>query len=138
MAADGPTQDSCQNHPLHLLLAEDEPELATVVSEYFSDAGYSVTKASDGIEAIEALSTTLFDLLLTDICMPRLDGVKLVQHVRKLYPDMPIVVLSGYMTEDHRNALGRLGLPDRAVLEKPSSLVLLEKAIRGALVSDPK
>jgi CheY-like chemotaxis protein len=117
----------------HLLLAEDEPEVAIVIAEYFMEVGYHVTRAADGMEALEVLPTAAFDLLLTDIRMPRLNGVRLVQHVRQSCPDMPIIVLSGHMSEDDRTELGHLGVPDHAVLEKPSSLFLLERTVRTAL-----
>jgi CheY-like chemotaxis protein len=138
MAVEERAQAVCRTCPRHLLLAEDEPGIAVVLSEYFMDAGYRVTSTADGMEALEVLPTASFDLLLTDIRMPRLDGVTLLQHVRQSRPDMPIVVLSGYMTDEDRKALGHLGVPDYAVLEKPSSLSLLEKTVRNALVGLPE
>jgi CheY-like chemotaxis protein len=121
----------------HLLMAEDEPDLAAVMEDYLKEAGYRVTKAADGMEALEVLPTASFDLLLTDIRMPRLDGVKLVRRVRQTHPSMPIVVFSGYMTEEDRRSLGRLGVPDDAVLEKPSPFLTLEETIRTALAAGP-
>lgn len=116
-----------------LLLAEDEAALAVVLQEYLTEAGYDVTKAADGLEALEVLPTASFDLLLTDIRMPRLDGVGLVQLVRQTQPFMPVVVLSGYMMEADREALRSLGVPDDAVLEKPCPFATLEGTIRTAL-----
>lgn len=117
----------------HLLVAEDEGSVAELLEEYFTAAGYRVTRAGDGQEALEVLPTASFDLLLTDIRMPRMDGVKLVRHVRQAHPNMPIVVLSGYMTEENREALTDLGVPDEAVLEKPSPFQVLEDAIRAVM-----
>lgn len=116
-------------------MAEDEPGLAAVMEDYLTEAGYRVTKAADGIDALEVLPTASFDLLLTDIRMPRLDGVKLVLRVGQTHPSMPIVVFSGYMTEEDRRSLDRLGVPDDAVLEKPSPFFTLEETIRNALAS---
>ncbi|MFC7739290.1 response regulator [Roseomonas sp. GCM10028921] len=117
----------------HILVAEDEAALGDVLEEYFTSAGYQVTRAGDGLEAMKALPTAWFDVLLTDIRMPRVDGVGLIRHVRRTHPDMPIVVLSGYMTAENREALTVLGVPDEAVLEKPSPFHVLEDAIRAAM-----
>lgn len=123
--------------PAHLLIAEDEVAVAEVLEDYLTTAGYRITRAADGLEALNALPTDSFDLLLTDIRMPRMDGVTLVRHVRQTHPGMPIVVLSGYMNGRDRKALNDLGVPDEAVLAKPSGLPVLEKVIRAGLLVRP-
>lgn len=117
----------------HILVAEDEAAVGDLLEEYLTSAGYRVTRAGDGLEAVQALPTAFFDVLLTDIRMPRMDGVGLIRHVRRTHPDMPIVVLSGYMTAESREALAALGVPDEAVLEKPSPFDVLEDAIQAAM-----
>ena len=122
------------DHPApHVLVAEDEPNVATLIEECLTDEGYRVTLAGDGVEAVEALPRGDFDLLLTDVRMPRLDGVGLIRHVRAARPAMPIVVLSGYMTPEARTELRRLGVPNERVLEKPLPFPELHGAIRRAL-----
>jgi CheY-like chemotaxis protein len=97
MAVNVHAQGVGRSYRLHLLLAEDEPEVVILISGYFVDAGFCVTKAADGMEALDVLPTIAFDLLLTDIRMPRVDDVKLVQYVRQSHPNRLVVVLSGYM-----------------------------------------
>lgn len=117
----------------HLLLAEDEAVLASLLEEYLTPAGFEVTVAADGMQALELLPGASFDLLLTDVRMPRMDGVRLVQQVRQTHPRMPVIVFSGYMTDDARATLGRLGVPHGAFLEKPTPFHILEDTIRAAL-----
>ena len=117
----------------HVLLAEDEVAVAAIIQDFLIDAGYQVTRAADGIEALDVLSRGAFDLLLTDIRMPRLDGVGLIEQMRRAYPHMPVVVLSGYMTPAAQQALSLLGVPLGAVLDKPCALLILMEAIQTAL-----
>ena len=117
----------------HLLVAEDEPGVATLIEECLTDEGYRVTLATDGVEAVEALPRGDYDLLLTDVRMPRLDGVGLVRHVRVARPGLPIVVLSGYIPPDARTELHHLGVPNERVLQKPLPFPELHDAIRRAL-----
>lgn len=117
----------------HLLVAEDEPGVAALIEECLTDEGYRVTLTRDGAEAVAALPGADYDLLLTDMRMPRLDGVGLVRHVRGARPGMPIVVLSGYMSGEAREELRRLGVPNERVLEKPLPFPELHEAIRTAL-----
>jgi CheY-like chemotaxis protein len=59
--------------------------------------GYSVTRASDGLEALEAIEQNGIDLMFSDIVMPgKLDGIDLARQVRRLRPDLPILLTTGY------------------------------------------
>jgi CheY-like chemotaxis protein len=73
------------------------------------------------------------DIVLTDIRMPRLDGVGLVRHLREKHPKLPVVVFSGQMSERDRSALLELGVPARAILEKPQAFSALHLALQRAL-----
>ncbi|TPG40684.1 response regulator [Roseomonas nepalensis] len=119
----------------HILFAEDDDAVAMVVKDLLTDNGYLVTRAMHGREALSMLSGTSFDLLLTDIRMPYLDGVGLIEEVRQTGSAMPVVVLSGYMTPVARSALDNLGVRPDAVLEKPCGLPALQKAIQNGLRS---
>ncbi|WP_424140057.1 response regulator [Roseomonas chloroacetimidivorans] len=114
-------------------MAEDEEPIAMVIEEALSDAGFRVTCAPDGLAALETWSQGRFDILLTDVRMPNLDGVGLVRRIRASQPDLPIVVLSGYMTERDRKELLQLGVPTDAILEKPVTFHRLASVLRRAL-----
>jgi two-component system, cell cycle sensor histidine kinase and response regulator CckA len=79
-----------------LLVAEDEPRLRLLLATILR-TDYEITFVEDGVEALTALeSENSFDLLITDIKMPNMDGMELIRHVKQRYPHLPIVVVSAY------------------------------------------
>jgi CheY-like chemotaxis protein len=119
----------------HVLVAEDEVPIAMMIQEALDEAGFRVTCAPDGLIALEESFRTRFDILLTDVRMPNLDGVGLVRQLRASRPDLPIVVLSGYMTNRDRQELLQLGVPADSILEKPVTLGTLNSVLRRALTA---
>jgi CheY-like chemotaxis protein len=79
-----------------VLVAEDELLVRMVVVEVLRDAGFEVLEAGDGVEAIEILSCSAVDLLMTDIQMPRMNGYQLVEAVLSRWPGMKILLVTGY------------------------------------------
>lgn len=79
-----------------ILLAEDTLSTATLEKNILESVGYSVVIARDGAEALDRASHERFDLVITDILMPRLDGFGLIEHLRKdkIYKDIPIIVVT--------------------------------------------
>jgi len=78
-----------------ILVAEDEVITQELLRELLAHAGYEVTTAMDGADALFQLSRASFDLVLADIWMPLLDGVKLLQVVRDKRADIPVIILTG-------------------------------------------
>ena len=83
--------------PTHVLLAEDESLLAMDVEELLTEAGYRVTVASNGLEALDAYAADPADILVTDIRMPGLDGLGLTAQLREKQPALPVVIMTGHM-----------------------------------------
>lgn len=83
--------------PIHVLLAEDEALVAMAVEDLLTDAGYRVTVARNGLEALDAFSRDPADLLVTDVRMPGLDGLGLTERLREMRPSLPVVVMTGHM-----------------------------------------
>lgn len=79
----------------HILLVEDSPEVSLSVSEILANAGHTVEEASSGKEAIKALRAGAFDLIVSDIWMPEMDGIALLKEMRGAGNDIPVVVISG-------------------------------------------
>jgi DNA-binding response OmpR family regulator len=77
-----------------ILLAEDDHNLGTLLSEYLKAKNYETTLATDGIEAWEIFSNGEFDLCLLDIMMPRIDGITLAKRIRESDNDMPVIFLT--------------------------------------------
>ena len=80
--------------PPTILVVDDEPAIRDLVSVLLEDEGYTVRTASDGLAAVEAVARESPDLVITDLYMPRLDGLGLIARLRLTWPRLPIVVLS--------------------------------------------
>lgn len=79
---------------IKILLAEDDGELCSLVKAYLNASGYEVTACRDGQEALERFLGEKFDMLITDIMMPRKDGFSLARDVRELNKDVPIIFMT--------------------------------------------
>jgi DNA-binding NtrC family response regulator len=77
-----------------LLVVDDEPHIPRLVGALLGD-GYQIVEAANGLEALARLEETPFDVILTDMAMPEMDGVELIRRARRRDPDTPIVVLTG-------------------------------------------
>jgi two-component system cell cycle response regulator CpdR len=83
----------------HILVAEDERAVREFVRRALVHHGHEVTLVEDGLAALDALGSNDFDLLLTDIVMPGLDGIALALKVASAKSDMKILMMSGYAAE---------------------------------------
>jgi CheY-like chemotaxis protein len=78
-----------------VLLVDDEPLARKLISRYLVAAGYVVRMAEDGLDAIGKLRTGLPDLIISDLKMPRMSGIELLGVVRKRFPQIPVIAISG-------------------------------------------
>jgi CheY-like chemotaxis protein len=113
--------------PKRLLVVDDEPLLIRIMEHLFSRSGYAVTTALNGQEALDRLGEQRFDLVLSDVMMPVMDGIAFVTALQKTPDPPPVVFLTGYgeHTDAELRALGA-----REVLGKPASPDALLAAIR--------
>ena len=79
----------------HILLVEDSPEVSMSVREILESAGHSIEDASSGKGAIKLLSSGKFDIIVSDIWMPEMDGIALLKEIRGSGNEIPVVVISG-------------------------------------------
>ncbi len=104
----------------HVLLVEDEDPVRMVAERALTRAGYTVTTARDGEEGLEKVQQAgPFDLVVTDVVMPGLDGPAMAREVRKIAPDLPVLFMSGYAEEQLRK---EIGLENAHFLAKPFSV----------------
>jgi CheY-like chemotaxis protein len=82
-----------------ILLAEDDPGLSRSMDTWLTLEGFQVVTVFNGEEALNKLTSQRYDLLITDIAMPRLNGVELITHIRQINPAMPILVVSGNLND---------------------------------------
>lgn len=116
-----------------ILVADDEPSVRQFVERALNYAGYAVTAVPDGNAALEALTKRKYDLLLTDIVMPDLDGIALALKVAKDYPGTKILMMSGYANQ--RQRAHNLDFLAHEVISKPFTLEEITKRISGALAA---
>lgn len=114
-----------------ILLAEDDAAVRSFVDRALQHRGHSVTAVADGTEALQALGRARFDLLVTDIVMPGLDGIGLALKVGRDHPELPVLLMTGYSAEKQR-AYDLEELICR-VLVKPFSLREVCEAVDEAL-----
>jgi CheY-like chemotaxis protein len=115
-----------------LLIAEDEQPVRELLARALSQEGHDVEVAPDGAAALEQLSAAApFDLLLTDIRMPIMDGIALALAAARDHPDLAIVLMTGFAGERER-AQGLDALVHDVVL-KPFSLADMKQRLKGAL-----
>ncbi|MCP8938713.1 response regulator [Alsobacter sp. SYSU M60028] len=116
-----------------ILIAEDEEVLRGFVSRGLQLDGHRVDAARDGAEALDMLTEpgASYDLLLTDIRMPMMDGIELALAASRERPDMPILLMTGYA--DQRERARNLEALIRDVLAKPFTLSELRDAVRATL-----
>jgi len=78
-----------------VLIVEDEPALRSVVEQCMVRCGHDVVTATDGFDALKKLSLGRIDLVVTDLVMPEMDGVKLIGFIRDRYPKVKMIAMSG-------------------------------------------
>lgn len=115
----------------HILLVEDDLNLSTVLADYLQSKEYQVTTATNGQEAWELLSHKHFDILLTDISMPKKNGWQLMKSVRESGMLIPIIVLSAKTDREDIIRGYQLGCDD--YLTKPFSMDILICKIEAIL-----
>ncbi len=113
-----------------IMVVEDEPNLAEVVSLYLRRAGYQVQVIPDGEQALRALEQQLPDLLILDIMLPGIDGLSITRWLRD-HSDTPIIMLTARRTEADRIAGLEMGADDYVV--KPFSPQELVSRVRAVL-----
>jgi CheY-like chemotaxis protein len=119
-----------------VLVAEDEALAASALEDCLLDLGFDVTLVSNGVDALAAANDTKFDVLLTDLRMPGLDGGGLIRQLRATRPMLPVVVMTGQASPDWRSELTREGEGPTVLLTKPVSLRAIVQALHDAASGD--
>ena len=115
-----------------LLIVDDEVEITEMLCRHFRLTGYSVLGAKNGLEALSIMSEKYVDVLISDIIMPKMNGVDLLREVRKQYPMVRVIMITGYVTLENALACMRLGA-ETCVFKPFNSLTELETAVGNAI-----
>jgi two-component system response regulator PilR (NtrC family) len=114
-----------------ILVVDDEQSLRDVLSIMLKRAGYAVTSAMDGEEAIEFLNKEIFDLVITDLRMPKLDGMEVLKAVKSASPETVVLIITAFATADSAVEAMKQGAYD--YLTKPFQVDEVQLIIRNAL-----
>lgn len=121
---------------MRILVVEDERDLNSLIKKRLKDEGYSVDSCYDGKEALDYLDSADYDLLISDIMMPKLDGLSLVSKIRAKKDNIPIIFLSAKDTIDDRVEGLDVGADDYLI--KPFAFEELLARIRVLFRKDQK
>ena len=113
------------------MLVEDEDMVRAVAERALVRAGYTVTAASDGEEGLELVQLgRQFDMVVTDVVMPSMDGPAMAREIRKLVPGLPVLFMSGYAEEQLRD---QIDIEDAHFLPKPFSVQQISDKVGAVL-----
>lgn len=110
-----------------ILIVDDEPNIRKILQASFERANYSATVAESGEAALLALENVKYDLVLTDVFMPGMTGLELLEAVRKRWPSLPVVILTAFGTIPQAVDAVRAGAAD--YVTKPFDLEQLKKTV---------
>jgi DNA-binding NtrC family response regulator len=115
-----------------ILVVDDEPDLVLVLSNFLSKEGFKVYTAHTGEQAIEKVKNNPIDLVLLDIAMPVMDGIETLKQIKKIKPDINVIMITGYKDAEKVVQAFRLGAYD--CLFKPFDFRYLRKSILATLL----
>jgi len=116
-----------------ILVADDNRTIRNAVSTFLGFMGFEVALAGNGIEALAAFLESSFDLVLTDLQMPAMDGLSLARHIKERSPSTPVILITGSDRETVRRKVERA--PVDSVIFKPFRLKDLQRTVQGTLAS---
>jgi DNA-binding response OmpR family regulator len=116
---------------MKILVIDDEPVVLNSCRKVLEEDGFDVYLVPSADEALKAMKKEGFDLLLVDVKMPKHDGIYLMQKVKEKWPDVPIIVMSGYPTTDTITDGAKMGA--EAFIAKPFTPDELLESIRQVI-----
>ncbi len=115
---------------LHILIAEDEKNIGDLLVELLSQEDREITIVHDGLDAVRHLRKAPYDLLITDLMMPELDGMEVLRQARKLHPHILVIIITGYASLETAIEAVKEGAYD--YLRKPFRLDELKISVDNA------
>lgn len=118
-----------------ILVVDDEPDIVYALQSRLTGEGYGVITAFDGKEALNKVGSQRPDLMLLDIIMPEMDGMEVLKKLRKIDPDLPVIVITAYPSLELKDILkyGASGY-----IRKPFETKELKRAIKKGLEEGEK
>jgi two-component system cell cycle sensor histidine kinase/response regulator CckA len=122
------------DQPLRLLIIDDDEHILANLCYFFNVKMYDVTSASDGLEGLKLLEKDQqgFDLVITDIVMPKISGIGIISIIKTKFPDIPVIAITGW--GEFPGEFATKSQADK-ILSKPFELSELDKAINELISS---
>lgn len=114
-----------------ILIVDDNPNMASLLSEMLEIFDYDSVRASDGKEALKALSDQKFAMVITDMRMPNMTGLELLEKIKAEYPKLPVVMISGYSVSSIHSDVD--GVKPDGFLAKPFLMSDIEQLVNSLL-----
>ena len=115
----------------HILLIDDEKIALLNLTHVLEQEGYRVTACLNGESGLQAMQETPFDLVLTDLRMPGIDGMEVLQHIKAATPDVQVIMITGHASLD--SAVDAMKAGAYHYIAKPFRLAEAREVVRGAL-----
>jgi len=131
MSCDKPNDEKLPARPSRILVADDEDALRELLQRFLETKGHQVVLAQDGREALKLFREQPFDLVLSDVRMPGLDGLQLLAAVKDINPRTPVVLISGY--GDIETVVTALKAGAENFLAKPIRIDMLRRVVSQSL-----
>jgi len=116
-----------------ILIVDDEPGVREVLIAFLEEHGYEPTSVENGTRALEVLPTVNPQVMLLDVAMPGIDGLKTLERVREISPDCVVIMMSGHAS--HQAALTALDQGAHDFIQKPFDFEYLEKMLLTKIVT---
>lgn len=117
-----------------LLIVDDEEDIRDMLRRHFQFLGYEVDTAENGDKALKIMANTWYDVVISDIMMPVMDGVDLLRNIKKDYPMTHVIMITGYVTMANILSCMRHGA-DTCIYKPLEELSELEEAVKYAVRS---
>ncbi|WP_175746816.1 hybrid sensor histidine kinase/response regulator [Burkholderia pyrrocinia] len=121
-------EEAADDEPLQVLVAEDHPASRALLRDQLDALGYDATIVSNGVEAMRAFFERPYDVVLTDLGMPELDGFALANFLREQGARVPVIAMTAHATDEDRRRCEQAGAVE--VVLKPLSIDVLDAALR--------
>lgn len=113
------------------MIVDDDQSVRQLLAAILDDAGYATAQAENGRDALALLQSAHFDLVITDLVMPEQEGIETIKLLRRDFPDVKVIAMSGAFGGDYLRIAGYLGA--HQTLQKPVSVDALLQAVKIAL-----
>ncbi len=113
-----------------ILIVDDNPNMSSLLSDMLEVFDFSSERAGDGQEALDKLEGGAFSMVITDMRMPNMTGLELIERIKDKYPRIPVVLISGYSMNELE---GEKGPKPDGFLAKPFMMSDVEKLLNSLL-----